>query len=576
MAQRILKNDNSTIGILVDDITFNLADINAKVDNITVSNLLNPDTITDNKFIDGASLTDNTDYWVSDFIPVTANSNYSSNKSFTFVAFYNWDKIFISHIPAVGQTSAITPTGTLFLKLCFHKQDATPTGDVMFESGIVSHQYVPYGSPVEIKRITTYPEYKAHIDKYHEISITEQEITVKNGGTIGVDCDFTDIKSAIDSVVNNDVNNRYNIFLLNGTYDVSNDGNLFLGLKNYVNIVGQSRDGVKIIKRETIYTVDKSTFDPIYYNQEINYVAIKNVTIISKNTKCPVHCDTDVVGSSFLMELINVNLINENTSEQGNYQNSLALGLRLGQNVVCRNVYSNGMLWMHNSPVDYTTNKNGCTLKLYNCIAPWVQIGDLISYANDLLVMQGCKVKYLRLFYYKNYPSAADGHLRSYRTPSFSFEMSGNEIDYITADTTEIGVADYPSPSAIDELYSGKWGITDGSIHNYCKNVSGVTIPRFTLVTLDSDNDTNGVKAWAPGDKLYGQSLDSILSDDFGTIQYNGVLFLSADGTTPIAFNDPVELNSSGIAEKRSSGIIIGYAMQALSIGTGIIQVKLI
>ena len=97
------------------------------------------------------------------------------------------------------------------------------------------------------------------------------EITVKASGTKGIDCDYTDIRSALDSINDNSSEKRYVVRVLNGIYDVSDDGELYLGMKNYVDIVGQSRGGVVVIKRDSAYSAEKATFDPACYRHPIEY-----------------------------------------------------------------------------------------------------------------------------------------------------------------------------------------------------------------------------------------------------------------------------------------------------------------
>jgi hypothetical protein len=405
-------------------------------------------------------------------------------------------------------------------------------------------------------------EFNFHADTAFVVT----EKIIKTGGTVGVDCDYTGIKSALDDITDNSAINRYVLRVKNGTYDVSADAELYLGFKNYVDLIGQTRNGVKVIKRIASDNPTFSTFDPAYYGESIQYASLRNMTIISHNSKCPVHIDGNELNGT--IEIIDCNLINENIPGQQNYQNGLACGLRQNQHVRAIGCYSNGMLWAHNQPFHYPGD--GCSFELYNCIMPFATVGDLLSYGKDRFIMEGCKTNFLRYLYFKNY-----GGELAYSQPSFEFSLRGNSIEYVEAVTTTDGSVTWIS-TGFDELYGGKHSICDSSIHQYCKNVSGTTIAKGSPVKLDSVIDMNGVSAWGSGSKFYGVALDEILAGEFGIVQYKGSVLLSANASTAIAFEDEIELNSSCVAVKHSSGTTIGYAKAALASGTGFIRIKLI
>lgn len=404
-----------------------------------------------------------------------------------------------------------------------------------------------------------YPVVQAALPLTNNFTITKK--VVKADGTIGVDCDFTNIKEALDSITDNTPFKRYLVEVRNGVYDDSANTDLYLGMLNYVEIVGQSKSGVRVIKRLSGNDVSKAVFDPALYGKEINYSALRNMTIISKGIKSPIHIDTTLING--VIELSDLDLINENTPSEANYLNCLACGLGQNQHVKVQNVRANGKLWAHNKSTHYTGD--GCSFKLNNCISKFIVIGDLLTYGNDVCEIKGCKAEYLMFVHF----SSASSPL-AYLQPSFAFNFSGNNIDYITAPTSDLDIDTF-SFASFDSLYNGKWGISDPNIHNYC--LASENITRGDLVTLTSETIPT-IKKWTDGDRLYGIALDTVLSGDYLSVQYNGVLFINASGT--INEGDSIELNSSGYAVKHNSRLIIGFAMSTLSSGTGIIKVKLI
>jgi len=82
------------------------------------TNLFDKSTITSGKYVHSASgnLIDNATYFASDFIPVSANTAYTST-SFVFAAFYNSAKSFISGLGSGSGATQTTPALTAYMKV---------------------------------------------------------------------------------------------------------------------------------------------------------------------------------------------------------------------------------------------------------------------------------------------------------------------------------------------------------------------------------------------------------------------------------------------------------------------------
>ncbi|MDN2716094.1 DUF2190 family protein [Janthinobacterium sp. SUN120] len=390
--------------------------------------------------------------------------------------------------------------------------------------------------------------------------IVAQEKVVRNGGVVGVNCDYTDIKSALDSIKDNSRTKPYVVRVMNGQYDLSDNGFNCLGFKNHVTVAGQSRHGVKVIKRDSVFSSNKAGFDPMYYGESIEYAALRNMTVITKNCKAPVHIDGWALQG--LLEVVDCTLLNEEPPTSIHYDLSLAVGLRQGQIVKAINCHGNGQMYAHTSDIKYVGT--GCEFHLINCIFTHTDIGDLGTYGLDKWVIKGCKFEYATYVW-----SDAFG-LRNYSQPSIQVEMSGNKVEYVNGMMSVSGQQN----DLWEKVFGGKFGVTDSSIHSFNTCVSG-SIARNGLVSLAS-GERQGVIAWQAGQVLYGVSMDEFSAPgDYGVVQYSGTVFLVANAASPIAFGDAVELDSSGKVIKHSNGAIIGFARQSLAAGSGTIKVKL-
>ena len=252
-----------------------------------------------------------------------------------------------------------------------------------------------------------------------------------------------------------------------------------------------------------------------------------------------------------------------------NYQNGLACGLRKGQRVVARGVWSNGVLWAHNGTE--ILGDEGCRFELYNCISKYIQIGDLVTYGKDVVVIEGCKAEFLRYKYYKDY---CRDRLRPYRQSSFTFELRGNCLGYIEAVTTLDEGYTFVKDD-FEEVFGGKWSICEPSLHQFCKNEDLIEIQKGDPVTLSEQTDMNGVEKWRQGELLYGIALDKIPVGGFGVVQYNGIVEMSCYPHMPVKLNDALELDSSGILVEHKNGKIAGYAKEILKAGSGKLKIRL-
>jgi len=181
--------------------------------------------------------------------------------------------------------------------------------------------------------------------------------------------------------------------------------------------------------------------------------------------------------------------------------------------------------------------------------------------------MKGCKTNYV--IFSLSDPFAQK---KAFTQWSWDVQLESNQIEYIVGklynDVNE-------NQGFWDAAFSGKFGIQDSNIHMYCKNNTSDLIPGY-LVSLDSNTQEVSIKNWVLGDKLYGMALDTINPGDYGTVQHSGILKIYADAITPILFNSPLELNSGGHLTPHLSGHIVGYAMESLDSGIGVIKIKMV
>lgn len=312
--------------------------------------------------------------------------------------------------------------------------------------------------------------------------------TVKKNGTIGVDCDYTDIRDALSAITDNSAKKRYILYVMDGNYDYSNDGqDIGIRLKNYVTLRGQSYN-TRIIKRDSAFdwakaTVDKETGD-------VDYLAIEGFfTIISNNCKCPLHIDSNKVKYGLFQ---NINLINEQPLGTGDNPvdgeaNCFALGWNGSDHIVLKNIKANGKLWGHNS----TDTQSKGIFEFINCDCRVIQIGDLTSQGQDSIIVKGCNADEFQLLWFSEFTSASP------KRNSFDFTFEGNNIkNAIIKD--HAGTHD-----ALEEFYKGKFPFAIAGIH---KEYYGTGITKGSDV---SKVNNSTVKTWQSGETVFGKALEN-------------------------------------------------------------------
>lgn len=381
---------------------------------------------------------------------------------------------------------------------------------------------------------------------------SETTITVSNDGN----GDFADIKSALDSITDNSIYKRYIVFIKNGIYNVPSGVN-YLGLKNYVSIVGESKENVIVqnLYSDTVYDNSRNVFDAHYYTDAIEYASIKNMTIVVKGGKAPIHIDTDYshFANGGLIEIDNCVLIDKNTLSMtnipirsGNYNaGGVNVGLRGGQAVKVTNVESNGLIYAHNTP----SQSKPCLFEVEHCSFVATMWGDLGSTQEDKAIFKDC---HLQQFYFNNGANVT--------TTKVKTELYNNEIETVTSVSN---ISDNWNNSFYEwnRLFGGKFTIIEQNIHQRVFNVSSETILAGSLVELVTMRGVNEngvhVRPYNEG-YLYGYALENIPSGEHGLIQFKNTVEIPQINN--ISVGDEIEC-VNGTYQKKTTSKTVGYYM---------------
>lgn len=161
----VVVDTNSFAVISVKDGFFSSSqtpiDLSSKADLLAGKNLFSVSTKTDGIFIDGATgaTISDVNYTVSDFIPITALTQYIGSSVFRHGALYNSSKVFLAG-GTTANTNTITPvSGAAYVRLSLSLLTVNPT-TFQFEQGSTSTTYQPYTKVVPASQLdlSLYPK----------------------------------------------------------------------------------------------------------------------------------------------------------------------------------------------------------------------------------------------------------------------------------------------------------------------------------------------------------------------------------------------------------------------------------
>lgn len=210
------KYESYTPKVSENEITENLNNaINNKITGTLGKNLFNKENATLEYYVasDHGGLQANTDFFTSEFISVSANTQYSLNQV-TFIAYYDENQIYISG--ATNPTIPITtPANTAHLR--FSGSTSWLLKD-MIVLGSVLGAYENYGTKVKAEQLERYmlDESGIEIKPAHIFKVSPSFTSSTAGWGI---TKFNSLITAHNSITDSSYYNRYLILVYPGTYD---------------------------------------------------------------------------------------------------------------------------------------------------------------------------------------------------------------------------------------------------------------------------------------------------------------------------------------------------------------------
>ena len=240
-------------------------------------NLFDKNDVVAGKYVSyiNGQLFDASGYNASNFIKIKPTTTYCV-KYWQQLAFYNEDKVFISGINITNGTAKFTtPDNAYYVRLTITDSNLSTE---QLEEGTNTTSYESYGYYLNIKQITGL---ESLLNKTNKIYVGEGK-------------QFTNLRLALESITDSSFNNKYEVYLDKGTYDIKSYytnkelSSTFIGLfvPDYVTIIGCGSPNDVILK---------ATMEEKHQNfSTLNLKAtsgLKNLTVIGEKTRYAVHDD---------------------------------------------------------------------------------------------------------------------------------------------------------------------------------------------------------------------------------------------------------------------------------------------
>ena len=385
--------------------------------------------------------------------------------------------------------------------------------------------------------------------------------------------DYTTIAGAIAACVSPSINNQFNIFIKNGTYNEIN-----LLMRDYVHLEGESRDGV-IIRGDG--TLTPPTDVPAWTSKSGIFLTVncnvKNLTIHTNDAKYCIHADN--VGI-YTANFTNLRLIHHDGC-------FLGTGLRANQNInfediICEYVGTTGYRFdsatekihgvlYHN--IQNQTAPHKLSIKRMQCINCHIlDVQDLGSSQIDTVELIDCKTNLL------------DGQLKIRSTAGY-YIPPGDSVavsdPLLVPYNVDLHIAsDIPYFWVDDTRLAGNYHAT-GWYDSKVYNSTGVTLLRGQAVVLDYFNSSiKQVAVKIPtSNKLNGIILQDIIAGQFGWMAIKGKTVKVLFGLSAVTKGDYLQFNfTTGLfeASTETNGTAVCSETTASSGGNKLIKALLL
>ena len=265
-------------------------------------------------------------------------------------AFYTEDEVYVGGIDYSSYTNV--PQNAIYCRICFRTENIDL---VQLGENVTDDNYIPFDDIFLLNGV-----------RLSKKQLEEGKIIVYTDLYVGSGKNFESITSALNFIIDNSYYNRYRIHVSKGTYEET------FHTKDYVDIIGENpyQTIINYISDDESDYVNRSAIFAT------SYTKLENLTIETKGSKYPVHCDG---AYNIPYEVVIKNcILRHNGFDTLPTQAGTAIGIGLyhGQHVKLieceldgkNGVYGSADIYCHNSADTDERHSKYRSLRVENCV----------------------------------------------------------------------------------------------------------------------------------------------------------------------------------------------------------------
>lgn len=395
--------------------------------------------------------------------------------------------------------------------------------------------------------------------------VMNERLVAPSGG------DYTTITAALADITDNTAINQYRLFVSDGDYIESGSGGVGLVLKNYIHIAGAGRHRVSI-KGPEAPAGSEGLYSTIH---SVANCTVEGVGLIAYKNKYAVHIDGALQNGFILRDFKTIHYGGVDATVAGY---DIGIGAHARDEILIENGECGGAgVYIHGVASGRVANTEW-NVGLKNLSAKLLKVEDFLEYSKNSIDISGSKFESLVFL-------ADPTHKNAYPANPLYDRGYYHQSVQLGTNNSSVGRIEYQDSFTIDTVLINP--IIINGMNTVAINKGATVIAKGKAVKLLADAnlpDTYPTDFYSSGNvDLYdgsgifcGVAERDIAVDAKASVQHHGKPYIYVDATAAIAYGDDLEINSSGVFVKRSTGIIRANALESKASGTGLIKAKLI
>ena len=367
-----------------------IKEINREIPGYLSHNIFDRRTVTNDMYVayHNGNLGAVSGYCASDFIEINPNEYYTISGTNQQYALFDSRRVYITGgMYADNLSSALTPSNAKYLRITCRESELS---SVQVYKGVGKLPYEKFGVVIS--------------KEYLNYDI-RNGIVIANKITVGGDnCDYDNLREAVESITDAREDNPYEIYINEGVYDImsyyskeeyTNEQFIGLLIPSYVSLIGVGDRSKVILQGVLPSDTDDTTVIRVSTLVLFGSVRIENLTVSGENMRYAIHDDYNVPSTNRVVR----DCIFISRGKMGGSGQAYGSGVFSGHKHLFENCefYSDkGAPYSVHNNVNFSAPAHiklvGCTFVNGDGSGPGIRFGSMGSGTKDEVIIIGCEI----------------------------------------------------------------------------------------------------------------------------------------------------------------------------------------